>query len=96
MKKFLVTVNLIVNPSRDSDSDNPETTPRTFLIDDVANKYDAQEKAERKASKFMSTWDIECREVTEEEPIDQIELAALEYTERQLAYDFIGREFRIK
>ena len=82
MKKYFVTVSLIVNPSRDSHLAKPETQERHYLIE-AETPDKAKRKAEDGASRFMSTWDIKCREITDIDPLDKIELSDIEFTQRK-------------
>ena len=64
MKKYEVTIWLVVNPSRDSELETPETKQVEFIVE-AENEADAKRKAKEMDTSKLSVWESEANEIVE-------------------------------
>ena len=62
MKKYEVTLWLVVNASRDSDLETPETKQVDFIVK-AENENEARAKAKEMDDSKLSVWESEANEI---------------------------------
>ena len=62
MKKYKVTIVLMLDPSRDIDTNKPKTKEVEFLVE-ADNKSEAVKKARELETSLLSIWEIYSEEI---------------------------------